>query len=58
MVSDSTQALIVSARAMDHLGLPRKNVLAFTLPGFATSGANKGKRLAANERAKGHAPRN
>jgi len=34
---DSTQALIVSARAMDHLGLPRKNVLAFTLPGFATS---------------------
>ncbi len=34
---DSTQALIVSARAMDHLGLPRGNILAFTLPGFATS---------------------
>jgi NAD+ synthase (glutamine-hydrolysing) len=33
---DSTQALIVSARAMDRLGLPRKNILAYTLPGFAT----------------------
>jgi NAD+ synthase (glutamine-hydrolysing) len=38
---DSTQALIVSARAMDHLGLPRKNVLAYTLPGFATSDRTK-----------------
>ena len=38
---DSTQALIVSARAMDHLGLPRKNVLAYTLPGFATSDLTK-----------------
>ncbi|MCB9897673.1 MAG: NAD(+) synthase [Planctomycetes bacterium] len=36
---DSTQALIVSARAMDHLGLPRTNVLAYTLPGYATSAA-------------------
>jgi NAD+ synthase (glutamine-hydrolysing) len=34
---DSTQALIVCARAMDELKLPRANVLAFTLPGFATS---------------------
>jgi NAD+ synthase (glutamine-hydrolysing) len=34
---DSTQALIVAARAMDRLGLPRGNVLAYTLPGFATS---------------------
>ena len=34
---DSTQALIVCARAMDHLGLPRHNVLAYTMPGFATS---------------------
>jgi NAD+ synthase (glutamine-hydrolysing) len=33
---DSTQALIVAARAMDRLGLPRKNVLAYTMPGFAT----------------------
>jgi NAD+ synthase (glutamine-hydrolysing) len=39
---DSTQALIVSARAMDHLGLPRENVLAYTLPGFATSAQTKG----------------
>jgi NAD+ synthase (glutamine-hydrolysing) len=34
---DSTQALIVCARAMDELKLPRKNILAFTMPGFATS---------------------
>ncbi len=34
---DSTQALIVSARTMDVLGLPRKNVLAYTMPGFGTS---------------------
>nr|WP_298402468.1 NAD(+) synthase [uncultured Chloroflexus sp.] len=34
---DSTQALIVAARAMDRLGLPRQNVLAYTMPGFATS---------------------
>ncbi len=34
---DSTQAVIVASRAMDLLGLPRKNVLAYTLPGFATS---------------------
>ena len=36
---DSTQALIVTARAMDRLDLPRANVLAYTMPGFATSGA-------------------
>jgi NAD+ synthase (glutamine-hydrolysing) len=34
---DSTHALIVAARAVDRLGLPRKNVLAYTMPGFATS---------------------
>jgi NAD+ synthase (glutamine-hydrolysing) len=34
---DSTQALIVAARAMDRLGLPRTDILGFTLPGFATS---------------------
>jgi len=38
---DSTQALIVAARAMDRLGLPRGNVLAYTLPGFATSEQTK-----------------
>ncbi len=34
---DSTHALIVAARAMDRLGLPRENVLGYTMPGFATS---------------------
>src|SRR5215212_5853718 len=34
---DSTQALLVCARAMDRLGLPRTNILAYTMPGFATS---------------------
>jgi NAD+ synthetase len=34
---DSAQALIVSARAMDLLGLPRDHILAYTMPGFATS---------------------
>lgn len=34
---DSTQALLVSAKAVDTLKLPRANVLAFTLPGFATT---------------------
>ncbi len=34
---DSTQALIVAARTMDRLGQPRTNVLAYTMPGFATS---------------------
>jgi NAD+ synthase (glutamine-hydrolysing) len=34
---DSTHALIVAARAIDRLGLPRANVLGYTMPGFATS---------------------
>ena len=34
---DSTHALIVAVRAMDRLRLPRENVLAYTMPGFATS---------------------
>jgi NAD+ synthase (glutamine-hydrolysing) len=34
---DSTQALIVAAKTMDRLGLPRKSILAYTMPGFATS---------------------
>jgi NAD+ synthase (glutamine-hydrolysing) len=38
---DSTHALIVVARAMDRLGLPRENVLAYTMPGFATSDHTK-----------------
>jgi NAD+ synthase (glutamine-hydrolysing) len=38
---DSTQALIVCARAMDEMKLPRSNILAFTMPGFATSTRTK-----------------
>ena len=34
---DSTHALIVAAKTMDRLGLPRANILAYTMPGFATS---------------------
>ncbi len=33
---DSTHALIVAARAMDRENCPRSDILAFTLPGFAT----------------------
>jgi NAD+ synthase (glutamine-hydrolysing) len=43
---DSTQALIVAARAMDRLGLPRENILAFTMPGFATGAHTKANALA------------
>jgi len=38
---DSTQALLVAVTAMDALGLPRENVLGFTLPAFATSERTK-----------------
>lgn len=34
---DSTHALMVAAKTMDRMGLPRTNVLAYTMPGFATS---------------------
>ncbi|MDQ2820551.1 MAG: NAD(+) synthase [Pseudomonadota bacterium] len=34
---DSTHALLVCAKAMDRLNLPRTNILAYTMPGFATS---------------------
>ncbi|WP_347348862.1 NAD(+) synthase [Nigerium sp.] len=38
---DSTHALIVAARAMDRMGRPRSDILAFTMPGFATSDHTK-----------------
>jgi len=38
---DSTHALIVAARTMDRLGLPRANILAYTMPGFATTDRTK-----------------
>jgi NAD+ synthase (glutamine-hydrolysing) len=34
---DSTHALLVCAQALDRLGYPRRNLLAYTMPGFATS---------------------
>ena len=34
---DSTQAALVAVRAFDRLGLPRSNVLGYTLPGFGTT---------------------
>jgi NAD+ synthase (glutamine-hydrolysing) len=38
---DSTHALIVAARAMDRLERPRTDIVAITMPGFATSDATK-----------------
>jgi len=38
---DSTHALIVAARTMDRLGLPRTNILGYTMPGFATSAGTR-----------------
>jgi len=38
---DSTHALIVAARAMDREKRPRGDILAFTLPGFATGDRTK-----------------
>ena len=34
---DSTQAALVAVRAFDRLGLPRRDILGYTLPGFGTS---------------------
>jgi NAD+ synthase (glutamine-hydrolysing) len=34
---DSTLALLVCARALDSMHLPRTHILAYTMPGFATS---------------------
>lgn len=34
---DSTHALLVAADAMDRLGRPRSDIIAITMPGFATS---------------------
>ncbi|MDZ4363918.1 NAD(+) synthase [Brevundimonas sp.] len=38
---DSTQALLVACRAFDRLELPRSDILAYTMPGFATSDGTK-----------------
>lgn len=39
---DSSHALIVTAKTFDLLGLPRENIRAYSLPGFATSGRTRG----------------
>jgi NAD+ synthase (glutamine-hydrolysing) len=38
---DSTHALLVACKAFDALGKPRSEILAFTMPGFATSEGTK-----------------
>jgi NAD+ synthase (glutamine-hydrolysing) len=38
---DSTQALLVAAQVMDRAGRPRTDILAYTLPGFATGDDTK-----------------
>jgi NAD+ synthase (glutamine-hydrolysing) len=43
---DSTHALLVCARAMDRMGLPRSRILGVTMPGFATSERTLGQALA------------
>ena len=43
---DSTHALIVAAKAMDREGRPRSDILAFTLPGFATGERTKANAIA------------
>jgi NAD+ synthase (glutamine-hydrolysing) len=43
---DSTHALIIAAKSIDLLGLPRSNILAYTLPGFATGKESKALALA------------
>lgn len=46
---DSTHALLVIARAMDRTGRPRSDILAYTMPGFATSEHTKSNALALAE---------
>ncbi|GAA2783548.1 NAD(+) synthase [Mycolicibacterium pallens] len=46
---DSTHALIVAARAMDREGRPRSDILAFTLPGFATGDRTKSNAIKLSE---------
>jgi NAD+ synthase (glutamine-hydrolysing) len=46
---DSTHALLVVARAMDLMGRPRRDILAYTMPGFATSDHTKSNAIALAE---------
>ncbi|WP_240640463.1 NAD(+) synthase [Microbacterium sp. 10M-3C3] len=46
---DSTHALLVIARAMDRMGRPRSDILAYTMPGFATGETTKRNAIALAE---------
>ncbi|MGO1770995.1 MAG: NAD(+) synthase, partial [Microbacterium sp.] len=46
---DSTHALLVIARAMDRMGRDRSEILAYTMPGFATSDGTRRNALALAE---------
>lgn len=46
---DSTHALLVVARAMDRMDRPRSDILAYTMPGFATSEHTKSNAIALAE---------
>ncbi|MFN8042665.1 MAG: NAD(+) synthase [Mycobacterium sp.] len=46
---DSTHALIVAAKAMDRENRPRSDILAFTLPGFATGERTRGNAIKLSE---------
>jgi len=46
---DSTLALLVAAKTMDFLGVSRKNVCAFTLPGFGTTSRTRRNAIALAE---------
>ncbi|SJM51993.1 NAD synthetase / Glutamine amidotransferase chain of NAD synthetase [Frigoribacterium sp. JB110] len=46
---DSTHALLVIARAMDRMGRDRSEILAYTMPGFATSEHTRSNALALAE---------
>jgi len=46
---DSTHALLVVARAMDRMGRPRSDILAYTMPGFATGEHTKSNAIALAE---------
>ncbi|SDH13165.1 NAD(+) synthase [Agrococcus jejuensis] len=46
---DSTHALIVAAKALERLGRPVTDILAFTMPGFATSDGTKSNAIALME---------
>jgi NAD+ synthase (glutamine-hydrolysing) len=46
---DSTHALLVTAQAFDRLGRDRKDILAYTMPGFATGAETKANAIALME---------